>query len=338
MKPIPVVFHIGPLQIHTYGIGLAITFWFAYRYFARRLRAHGYGDEWLGRAFVWIIVAAIVGARAVHVIANWHFYSVNPGQIIAVWHGGLSSWGGLILGVPVGLWQVRRSCPKLRMLVGLDIVTPVLIAAWAVGRLLGPQLMIRGGGYRTTSWIGMYYAGEAGKRLPVPIFQAIECAVIWLVVIQIEKAVRRHGSPIGLVLASGTALWSLSRFFDEFLWLSHGAGGTAVEYAGMGFFILGALFSVGLIVRDRRQPRPALAVAGVDGADDLATLGASRLGDPWAAPAGPLTDTVEAAAPEEAVSEADSGSVSPSSASPAAEATEPPSRPPRSLPTAPSQG
>ena len=38
MKPIPVAFHIGPLEVHTYGIGLAITFWFAFRYFERRLR------------------------------------------------------------------------------------------------------------------------------------------------------------------------------------------------------------------------------------------------------------------------------------------------------------
>ena len=62
MRPIPVVFHIGPLQVHTYGIGLAITFWFAYRYFGRRLRANGYPDAWLGRMFTWVVVAAIVGA------------------------------------------------------------------------------------------------------------------------------------------------------------------------------------------------------------------------------------------------------------------------------------
>ena len=29
VKPIPVSFHIGGLEIHTYGIGLAITFIFA---------------------------------------------------------------------------------------------------------------------------------------------------------------------------------------------------------------------------------------------------------------------------------------------------------------------
>ena len=40
MKPIPVAFHVGPLEVHTYGVGLAVTFWFAYTYFRRRLRHH----------------------------------------------------------------------------------------------------------------------------------------------------------------------------------------------------------------------------------------------------------------------------------------------------------
>ena len=55
MRPIPVVFHLGPLQVHTYGLGLAVTFWFAYRYLARRLRANGYPDAWLGGTFVWVV-------------------------------------------------------------------------------------------------------------------------------------------------------------------------------------------------------------------------------------------------------------------------------------------
>ena len=47
MKPIPVAFHIGPLQVHTYGIGLALTFWFAFTYFERRLKRAGYRTAWL---------------------------------------------------------------------------------------------------------------------------------------------------------------------------------------------------------------------------------------------------------------------------------------------------
>ena len=52
MKPIPVVFHLGPLQIHTYGIGLALTFWFGLRYTERRLRKAGYQIKALHRDIV----------------------------------------------------------------------------------------------------------------------------------------------------------------------------------------------------------------------------------------------------------------------------------------------
>ena len=62
MRPIPVEFHIGPLQVHTYGIGLALTFWFGFVYFERRLRKNGYPTDWLVPVFLWIILAAVVGA------------------------------------------------------------------------------------------------------------------------------------------------------------------------------------------------------------------------------------------------------------------------------------
>ena len=114
VKPIPVVFHLGPLQIHTYGIGLALTFWFAYRYFAKRLRDHGYPDAWFSRAFIWIVIASVIGARAVHVVANLRGaqgYAQNPGDILAIWHGGLSSYGGLLGGVPTGLTAATLVSP-----------------------------------------------------------------------------------------------------------------------------------------------------------------------------------------------------------------------------------
>ena len=233
MKPIPVSFNIWKLKIHTYGIGLAITFWFAFRYFERRLRDRGYPSQWLAGAFVWIIVAAIVGARAVHVLANLSYYESAPGQILAVWNGGLSSFGGLIGGIPTGLILARKRCPSLSTIKALDIVAPVLMAAWGVGRLLGPQLMVAGGGHPTSQWFGMYYAGQAGKRLPVPIFQSIESFIIWGILILIERRVTRR--PTGFILAATMGLWGLSRFAEEHLWLSDTShvGSLLVQAAGL---------------------------------------------------------------------------------------------------------
>lgn len=255
MRPIPVVFHIGPLQVHTYGIGLAVTFWLAYRYLARRLRLAGYPDAWLATTFVWIVVAAVVGARAVHVLANLGYYSGHPLDVLAIWNGGLSSFGGLLLGVPVGFVSAHRRCPQLRPLVAADLVAPVLVGAWGVGRLLGPQLMVAGGGKPTHQWFGMYYAGEVGRRLPVPIFQAIECGAIFAVALLVERAVRERGGPLGLVTSLVVALWGGSRFVDEYLWLGHDNGTDAVEIAGVAMFAAGAAAGALLLLRHRRQAR-----------------------------------------------------------------------------------
>ncbi|HWE69446.1 MAG TPA: prolipoprotein diacylglyceryl transferase family protein [Acidimicrobiales bacterium] len=190
MRPIPVAFHIWFIEVHTYGIGLAITFWFALRYFERRVRNAGYPSEWVTGMFLWVIVAAIVGARIMSVIPNWSQYSSDPLQVFAIWQGGLSSFGGLILAVPVGIISARRRCPSIPTIRLLDLVAPVLMAAWGIGRLLGPQLMVNGGGHATHQWFGMYYAGEVGKRLPVPIFQAAMDFSIFGILLLIERWLR----------------------------------------------------------------------------------------------------------------------------------------------------
>jgi phosphatidylglycerol---prolipoprotein diacylglyceryl transferase len=253
MKPIPVAFHIGPLEIHTYGIGLAVTFWFAYRYFDRRLRQHGYSTEWLPGVFLWVIVTAVVGARSLNVLSNLGYYSHNPGDVFAIWHGGLSSFGGLLFAVPTGIHLVRRRCPELRMARGLDLVAPVLASAWAMGRLLGPQLMVAGGGHRTTQWFGMYYATQFGRRLPVPIFQALEDFTIFLVLIYLERRLDRWpegsprvGYPSGVVIGTGMVLWGIERATDQRLWLSYpnNLGSVLVQLAGVGLTVSGLVVLV----------------------------------------------------------------------------------------------
>ncbi|HEY6427422.1 MAG TPA: prolipoprotein diacylglyceryl transferase family protein [Acidimicrobiales bacterium] len=250
MRPIPVQFHIGPLQVHTYGIGLALTFWFGFVYFERRLRKNGYPTDWLVGVFLWIVVAAVVGARALHVLSNLTYYSHNPGEILVIWHGGLSSFGGLLFAVPTGIYLTRRRCPELPLGRALDLAVPVLLACWAIGRLLGPQLMVAGGGHPTHQWFGMYYAGQTGKRLPVPIFQALEDFCVYLVLIFTERRLdrwpdgsRRVGYPPGIVLGIAMVLWGIERSLDEHLWLGEDGrvGSDLVQLAGIALVVGGAV-------------------------------------------------------------------------------------------------
>jgi phosphatidylglycerol:prolipoprotein diacylglycerol transferase len=261
MKPIPVAFHIGPLEVHTYGIGLAITFYFAYRYFERRLERAGYRTDWVVGFFLWVIVTAIVGARALHVLTNLSYYTAHPIDVFAIWHGGLSSFGGLLFAIPTGIILIKRRCPELPITRVLDLVAPVLMAAWAMGRLLGPQLMVAGGGHPTHQWFGMYYSGQVGRRLPVPIFQSLEDFSVFVVLILIERRLNRwpdgkprQGYPTGLVLGTGMVLWGIERFADEHLWLGEDGhlGSLLVQIAGIALAAGGVVL---LIQSGRRWKR-----------------------------------------------------------------------------------
>ncbi len=223
MKPIPVEFNIGPLQVHTYGIGLAIAFYLSYRYFEHRLRSANEPYEWVGKSFLWIIAAAIVGARIVHVVANLNYYVSNPIQIPLIWHGGLSSFGGLAGAIPVGVFLMKKYAPELSLARAFDMVAPALILGWSVGRILGPQLMYQGGGRPTTSWYGLQYAGQIGYRIPVPIFQSIEDGAIFLVLLYAEKkfaARKLNPLKVGSLAILAIIMWSVTRFWDEYLWLA----------------------------------------------------------------------------------------------------------------------
>jgi phosphatidylglycerol:prolipoprotein diacylglycerol transferase len=279
-------FHLGPFHIHTYGIGLAMTFWFALWYMRRRFRSVGYPWEWLNRAFLWVIAAAIVGARAVHVIANQSFYfgQHHPSDIFAVWHGGLSSFGGLLLGVPTGIWFQRRYCREISTWAALDVAAPVLMASWALGRLLGPQLMVDGGGHPTDAWYGMSYAGQVGERVPVPLFQSAECFAIFVILRFIEERTRRQ--PPGIMLAAFAGLWGIVRFTDEFFWLAVPRLWDAVEVTAIILAVVGLATMAWMLLR-RRSGLVGGAPPGGPPPDDAADEGLAVAGAHAAGPALP---------------------------------------------------
>ncbi|MCU1362896.1 MAG: Prolipoprotein diacylglyceryl transferase [Acidimicrobiaceae bacterium] len=241
MTGFPTAFHIGPLIFHTYGFGLAIAAYVAYLYARRRLTHAGFDAGPFAKYTVWLLISGLVGARAANIATNWRYYEGHPGRWIAVWQGGLASFGGIALALVVGLILQRRWWPGTRLAAFTDALVPALIAGWAIGRFLGPQFMLDGGGHLTHQWFGLHYHGQVGKRVPVPLIQGLEDGLLWLIVIALERT--RLKKAVGVISATGMIVWGVVRATDERLLLgqeSH-SGSLGVQAAGLALALAGVV-------------------------------------------------------------------------------------------------
>jgi len=241
VSSVPTSFHLGPLVFHLYGFGLAIAAYVGYRYAGRRLAGRGFSLDPFARYGAALVVSGLVGARLAHVATNWGYYAGHPVRWIEVWQGGLASFGGLALAIPVAVILQRRWWPGSSLARFADALVPALIAAWALGRVLGPQFMVDGGGHLTHQWFGLSYHGQAGKRVPVPLIQGAEDCLLWLALLALER--RPLARRAGVVTGSGMIVWGLVRALDERLLLgqeSH-SGSIGVQVAGVALAAGGAL-------------------------------------------------------------------------------------------------
>ena len=253
MSAVPTALHLGPFTFHFYGFGLALAAYSAFLYATRRLSRAGIDVRRFPRYAVALVASGLVGARVAHVATNWGYYDGHPLRWIAVWQGGLASFGGIALALPVGLFLQRRWWPDTSLARFTDAIVPAIVAGWALGRVLGPQFMVQGGGHLTHQWFGLHYAGQMGKRVPVPLIQGAEDGLLWLGLLAAQRrgVLRRPG----LLSALAMVVWGLVRALDERLLLgqqSH-SGSLGVQAAGCAL----ALTGLTVAVRQVRRVPPA---------------------------------------------------------------------------------
>ena len=131
-SPGPVLVEIGPLVIRWYGlliasavlIGLSLS-----RYLAKRRNVD---PELISDLVIWLVIAAIPSARLYYVLFQWEEYSQNPGDIIAIWKGGIAIHGAILGGLVASLIFARLQKVSFWQLT--DVVAPSLILGQAIGR------------------------------------------------------------------------------------------------------------------------------------------------------------------------------------------------------------
>ncbi len=130
------VWHIGPLPLRAYALGIIIGAMFALWIGERRFVARGGRDGLISDVALWAIPFGIVGARIYHVATDPELYFGDGRHVIdalKIWQGGLGIWGA-IAGGAVGAWIACRRYGVSFSSVA-DALAPGLLVAQAIGRL-----------------------------------------------------------------------------------------------------------------------------------------------------------------------------------------------------------
>ncbi|MEO0226181.1 MAG: prolipoprotein diacylglyceryl transferase, partial [candidate division WOR-3 bacterium] len=120
----PILIRIGSIPIYSYGLMLAISFllgiYLAQRW-AKRVNIDPKKIEDLG---FWILIAAVIGARALYIIFHPDEFLSDPLSFIKVWQGGLMFFGGFIGAVIASLIFLKKN--RISILKTGDLIAPVV--------------------------------------------------------------------------------------------------------------------------------------------------------------------------------------------------------------------
>ena len=130
------VWHLGPLPLRAYALGIIIGALVAIWIGERRFQARGGRAGVIGDIAIWAIPFGIVGARIYHVITDPELYfgdGRHVGDVFLIWKGGLGIWGAVLggaLGAYIGCRRYGVSFSKVA-----DSLAPGLLVAQAIGRI-----------------------------------------------------------------------------------------------------------------------------------------------------------------------------------------------------------
>jgi phosphatidylglycerol:prolipoprotein diacylglycerol transferase len=131
----PIAFNLGSFSVHWYGVMIALAFLFGLWTASYRGLRDGIAHEKVLDIGPWLIVGALLGARALHVVTYWREeYADQPiSEIFMVQHGGLVFYGGLIGASAACVLYVRRK--KIPLWKMADILAPSIALGYVFGRI-----------------------------------------------------------------------------------------------------------------------------------------------------------------------------------------------------------
>lgn len=239
--------HLGPFSIRLWGVFVALGILAATFYGARRGRRFGIPGEQLWQLSFWVTLFGLVGGRTLYVLEHWRVFAQEPLAFFAVWEGGMSAFGAILLGVLAGWLVARRRGIPLRPLT--EAVAPALLLGDAIGRLGAAASHMYTG---IPTRFPLSYVLDGVQRHEV----GVELALASLLGIVVLLGFERFQVP----LAGPLLLWyAAERFLLDFLRASdlRYAGLTLAQYFALAGFIAGVYLLVQSRLRSLKKSFPA---------------------------------------------------------------------------------
>jgi phosphatidylglycerol:prolipoprotein diacylglycerol transferase len=193
----PILLDLGILKIYSYGFMLALSFLVGILLAAKRAGRRGVSAEIIYDLSIILVLGAVIGSRGLYILTHReNFKSIL--DIIAIWQGGATYYGGLILAVAGAVVYLRKK--KISFFRVADITTPSVAAGVFITRV-GCFLSGCCFGNPTSCATGIVFpAGSpAGHHHPgitihpTQVYSSLYGLVIFLVLILLDRKQRFDG-------------------------------------------------------------------------------------------------------------------------------------------------
>ena len=129
----PILFDFGPITVYTYGVLLAAAYLLGLKYATVRAKVRGLDQTRVLDLGIYIIIAALIGAKLLLLVTEFDTYTSNPRELLDLARSGGVFYGGLILAVGVAVVSIRRM--GLPLWTTCDVFAPGIALGHIVGRL-----------------------------------------------------------------------------------------------------------------------------------------------------------------------------------------------------------
>lgn len=201
---------IGPVTIQAWGLLVALGILVGAAVAARLAKRRRLDPSVIWDVSVWIVVGSMVMARLFYVaFYDPATYLADPLQIVAIWNGGMSMFGGLVGATIAALWFLRRR--KLDLKQYADTLCFGLPVGVGIGRI-GCFLIHDHPGTLTSFVLGVKYP-DGSIRHDLGLYESLYGFALAIVFFLLAR--RNAKPPTYLVVFLST--YGVYRFASDFL-------------------------------------------------------------------------------------------------------------------------